>query len=431
MFTVFTDVQTYLDSLVNFEHTFPLGGKRDRPKLQPTRDAVKRLSLSLKLSSCVHLAGTVGKGSVAGYLSSILAAAGPTLCFTSPHLISVKERVCLDGRELDDAIWVRGFSEIRRALDEDPKIALTYFESVWIFFLWAARELGTKHHVVEAGLGGSFDATNVLEDTVAMLTRIDMDHTSILGKTLKKIALDKSGIIKPSTNVISAAQHAESQQVIERISKERGAMLHTFARDFKIDSTPEDTRYRDATHSIDKLQFAAAGDYQRENAALAVRAALLLNPEIPSQSIREALRSYVPPARQQYFTGPPAILVDVAHNPASFEALAKLLSAKHGGQRIKGVIGMMRDKDARSSLRHLTNLVEEMFVVSTGNPRSYSVEKLSEIAGEMNIPTRIFQSKQAAFEALHQARAIDLGLVTGSFYVAGDYLSWRQNAGIA
>ncbi|MBU1637753.1 hypothetical protein KKC97_08830 [bacterium] len=432
MFQTFSDVEAYLNSLVNYEHAFPLGGIRDRPKLQPVLNAIERLGFNRALPNCVHIAGTVGKGSVAGYLEAVLSTAYQTLSFTSPHLISVKERVKLNGRELDDEIWCDGFSSIVSRLRTDPVIALSYFESVFIFYIWVSRELKCECHVVETGLGGRFDATNVLENSCAVLTRIDYDHTAILGKTLTEITKDKCGIIKPGSTVISAEQQEESIAVIERIAKEQNAHLIILNREFFSETRLSDEfEYRDVNHTIKRLSIKPHSDFQRENAAIALAAAYAVDPDLPRDSIRKALTEYTPPARQQLLPGMPPILLDTAHNPASFKVLAETLRERYNNRRIKAVIGMMKDKDARTSLEHLRGLVEGILVVSTGNPRSYAPKELVEIAKEAGIAARAYRENQYAYLDLHENKLITLGLVTGSFYVAGDYLKWRTDAGIA
>ena len=149
MFSDFPAVESHLNSLVNYESRSPLGG-RDGPKLEPTLEAISRLGLPISLSHCVHLAGTKGKGSTVSFLEALFSPARETLSFTSPHLMSVKERVRLNGATLDDRIWCEGFSNIVQKLSESPKIKLTYFESLFVFYLWTSQHLNTDIHLVEA-----------------------------------------------------------------------------------------------------------------------------------------------------------------------------------------------------------------------------------------------------------------------------------------
>lgn len=432
MFRTFPEVEAYLNSLVNFEHSFPLGGARDRPKLQPVLDATARLDLNCSLPNCLHIAGTVGKGSVAGYLEAILSTRFRTLSFTSPHLISVAERVRFNGQILEDQLWRKGFESIISKLNADRSITLTYFEAVFVFYLWVSRELNCECHVVETGLGGSFDATNVLANTTAVLTRIDYDHTAILGETLSEIAADKCGIIKPDSTVISSSQHGESLAVIESIAKKQRANLSVLDDDFSlIYRTPEELIYKDSSRTIKQLRLTDSMDYRCENAAVAISAALSIVPDLSVDAIRQALAKYLPQARQQLLPGMPPIILDTAHNPAAFKVLAETLKQRYEGRRIRAVIGMMKDKDARQSLALLRGIVEVIMTVSTGNPRSYSPDELCEIATELGIKAHAYSENKYAYIDLHENPMISLGIITGSFYVAGDYLKWRERAGIS
>jgi dihydrofolate synthase/folylpolyglutamate synthase len=253
-----------------------------------------------------------------------------------------------------------------------------------------------------------------------------------LGDTRTAIALDKCGIIKPGSNVVTCVQHEECLPVIEKAAENQHAKLSVYERDFKlIEYSHDELTYSDSTRTVAGVRLIVKEYYQRENAALAIRAATTVAPELTEDAVRNGLAAYLPPARQQLLPGMPPIIVDVAHNPIAFEMLAKTLREKHSERRIKAVIGMMKDKDARSCLTHLRGLVEGLLIVSTGNPRSYLPEELRDIALEVGIPARAYSENQYAYLDLHENRMITLGLVTGSFYVVGDYLQWRDHAGIA
>ncbi len=431
-FSDFSSVERFLDSLINYEQAFPLGGSRDRPKLAPTLNAAVRLSLPVRLLNCVHVAGTKGKGSVVSFLECLLSADHRVLSFTSPHLMSVKERVRLNGRLLDDEVWQTGFGAIVDGLQREPAIKLTYFEAVFAFFLWATQQLKTEVNVVEAGLGGKWDATNVLEDTLAVLTLVDYDHTEILGNTLTEIALDKSGIIKPGARVIIGRQSEEALHVYKMRVVEESARALFFGPDFGwTEQDDQHFRYQDSDADIESLTLSVTGMHQRDNASVAIRTARELFPDIVPSAIRESLAHCVIPARQQLLRGSPDVLVDVAHNPVSFTALAQTLREHYSDRRVLAVIGMMKEKDARRSLGELKDVVDDLLVVAMHNPRSFKPDDLRDIAVSLGFHAECASSPEAAFARLHSDKAHDLGLVAGSFYLAGDYLIWRQRAGIA
>ncbi len=431
-FPQFASVESHLNSLINYEVSTPVGGSRDRPKLEPVIRAAERLQLRLELRNCFHIAGTKGKGSVAAFITALLSSHGSTLTFTSPHLVSVRERIALSGKLIADEMWCEGFSSIVPQLEASPGIHLTYFESVWIFYLWVAQQLNTAIHVVECGLGGKWDATNVLKQTTPVITLVDYDHTDILGKTLSEIARDKCGIIKPNCHAVVSRQHEESAAAIRSAIDAAQARSSWLDHDYRWKSEAGDSfNYRDELGDIDSIRLAAAGLHQPDNAATAICAARLRFPFLEPGEIRERLAALEIPGRQQLLAGNPPILLDVAHNPVSFRSLASTLRANHQSKKIIAVIGMMKDKDAANCLQPLAGLVHEMLIVEPDSPRSMPAVKLIEMAVSVGISARVEFQLGSAFEWLHTYGKCDIGLVAGSFILAGDYLKWRVNAGIA
>jgi dihydrofolate synthase/folylpolyglutamate synthase len=432
-FSDFHSVETYLNSLINYEQTFPLGGARERLKLEPSLQAAARLDLSLQLPHTIHVAGTKGKGSTVAFLEALLAGQARVLSFTSPHIVHVKERVRCNGGVLSDELWQKGMTCISDELSREPPLQLTYFETVFVFYLWAARELSTEAHVVEVGLGGRWDATNILQDTLAVITTVDFDHTEILGTTLEAIAGDKAGIIKPRRPLVIGRQAEEALRTILRAADEQHtAPVMVFGADFGwTDEGTEHFRYEDSTLRAEGLTLSALGRHQRDNAATAVCAARHLFAKLTADEIRARLASCVIPGRQQLLAGRPDVLLDVAHNPISFRALSETLGERFAGRRILAVVGMMKDKDARASLQAIRPFVSELIAVELNNPRTRPSQEICDEAKALDMNARCAFSRDEAFAALHAAGDHDLGLVAGSFYLVGDYLTWRQRAGIA
>ena len=299
-------------------------------------------------------------------------------------------------------------------------------------FVWGARELKTEFHIVEAGLGGRWDATNVLEDTLAVLTSVDYDHTEVLGKTLTEIATDKAGIIKPASRVIVSRQPEEARSAIRAAAERCDVRPQYLGEEFRWTTEFADRfRYEDEGGVVEDLSLATPGLHQRDNAAVAIRVARLIAPALSPLQIRQRLRSCVIPARQQLLPGTPPVLVDVAHNPVSFRALADTLRENFSAKTILAVVGMMRNKDARASLSALQELVTEIRLVELNSPRTADPRELLEIARDLKFRASCAASPEAAFEELHRTESHDLGLIAGSFYLAGDYLLWRTRAGIA
>jgi dihydrofolate synthase / folylpolyglutamate synthase len=428
-FPDFPAVEQYLNGLINYEHTFPLGGQRDWPKLEPTLRAAQRLNLSLRLPRAVHIAGTKGKGSVLTFLEALLSPDAPALSFSSPHLVSIKERVRLNGAVLPDELWQRGFAVIAPALAEEPHIRLSYFESTLIFYLWAARELQTAVHIVEAGLGGRWDATNTIEGALVVLTPVDYDHMEILRNTLTEIATDKSGIIKPQATVVVARQPAEALLVYQDRVLEAQANAAFFGVNYRWTVEADGAfRYEDAFFRAPDLHLAVSGVHQCDNAAVAIRAAREINPALDADAVRARLAACKIPGRQQLLPGAPAVLLDVAHNPVSFRALAETLKRDYADRKIAAVIGMMKDKDARGSLEAIRPYVTDVTFVKLHNPRSADPAVLLDIAISLGMNATVADSPETAFARLHAVESGALGLVVGSFYLAGDYLVWRDHA---
>ena len=432
-FSDFHSVEAYLNSLINYEQTFPLGGARDQLKLEPSLLAAARLDLPLRLPRTVHVAGTKGKGSTVAFLEALLAGEARVLSFTSPHVVHIKERVRCNGEALPDELWQQGVACIADELSREPPLKLTYFETVFVFYLWAARELCSDAHVVKVGLGGRWDATNILQDTLAVITTVDFDHTEILGATLSAIAADKAGIIKPRQPLVIGRQAEEALRAIRNAAQERqAAPVMEFGTDFGwTEEDSEHFRYEDPAFHADHLTLAALGRHQRDNAATAIRAARHLFPHLTAEEIRVRLAWCIIPGRQQILAGRPDVLVDVAHNPISFRALAETLKERFAERRILAVVGMMKDKDARASLQAIRPFVHDVLTVDVSSPRTRPAQEMCDEAKALGMNARCESVREAAFAALHAAGDHDLGLVAGSFYLVGDYLLWRRRAGIA
>lgn len=428
----FSAVEKYLNSLINYEQTFPLGGARNRWKLEPCLRASARMGLSLRLPRCIHVAGTKGKGSTVAFLEALLTPDLRVLSFTSPHIEHVKERVRLNGGLLSDHVWQTGFSEIAESVLRDPCIKLSYFETVFMFFLWTAQHLETEAHIVEVGLGGRLDATNILEDTISVITTVDYDHVEILGDTLTEIAADKAGIIKRNCPLIIGRQAEEAMRVIRMRAIEQSAYpVYLYEKDYSWQAgNNAEFEYIEPGVRIEHLRLRMAGVHQRDNAAAAIRAARTLMPDHAEPLIRERLAHCSISGRQQLIPGNPDILVDVAHNPISFRALADTLRHSFPDRTILAVVGMMKDKDARASLEAIQPFVHDVITVEVNSPRARSADQLCEIALSLGMNATSSTSIEEAFAALHNRREHALGLVAGSFYLVGDYLIWRRRAGI-
>lgn len=358
-----------------------------------------------------HIAGTNGKGSVSEYLYRILMAAGKrTGCFTSPHLVSPSERLRVDERAV-------GEDELTALLEEVARKRLAVNETLFAAYtaaalLWFERQ-GADYAVIETGIGGRYDSTNVISPGVSILTPIDYDHMAILGSTLEQIAYDKSGIIKRGVPVVSAVQPPEAMAVIESESANMDAPL-TIAPPVKILSA---SAYGQ-TFEMDGREYfiRAIGRHQPQNAALAAQAAFSLG--IGEEAVAQGLKDTVLRCRAQFVQ--PDILLDGAHNAAAVRALCAVLDDYFAERKKLLLFACMKDKDYSPMIHALAPYFDEVIVTSVGMAREADPTALCEeffgIAA-----CQVVKDAALAFEtAKAAAKDMDAMLVVcGSFYLAG------------
>lgn len=395
----------------------------------------------------IHIAGTKGKGSVAAMCAACLRAAGLRVgLYTSPHLREFRERIRVvtphdpDGR-IPEADFVAHMERVRGVLDQTPGI--TWFEIVtalaFLHFAQAEVDVG----VIEVGLGGRLDATNVLTPEVSVITTLSLDHTQLLGDTLAQIAYEKGGIIKPGIPVVTAAQQAEALETIERIAAERSSPLTVMGRDWIY----EGIKAGDGSRVARRLRIASgpnpefippgtafsialAGDHQVGNAAVALAALESVRSRFPALDLAAlvaGLSTVQWDGRLQLLregNEQPAVLVDCAHNDDSAAQLVQALSDDYRYRRLILIFGAPEDKNVDGMMDRLLPLADEVIVTTANHPRSANPERLAEMANERGQPARTTHS---VAEALNTALAIagpgDLIAATGSIIVIGDLLN--------
>lgn len=300
----------------------------------------------------VHVAGTNGKGSVSAMLERALRAAGHrTGLYTSPHLHTFTERIRVDGRPIPKGEAARRITRVRALLETPGAPVLTFFEVATLVALEAFAEAGCDVVVLEVGLGGRFDATNVVEAPLATaITTIAMDHEAYLGTTIEAVAFEKAGIAKAGVPLVVGARDAAARAVIEARAMEIGAPLVRLGAELRVDPLAAGLRVRTPHGSIDRLRPGLAGAHQQDNAAVATAVLLALRAgdlEVPDRAIRSGIRSVRWPGRLERVTrggGAPDVLLDAAHNPEGATALAAhLATLPRTGPRVL-VFGAMRDK---------------------------------------------------------------------------------------
>ena len=390
---------------------------------------------------CIHVAGTNGKGSTSAAIAGILRAAGNrTGLFTSPHLMNFTERIIVDGKEISEQETVKLALSVRDVVGKSKALQglkPTFFEFVTVMALMEFRQQGVQWAVLETGMGGRLDATNVVAPAVSVITPVGIDHARFLGRTLREIASEKAGIIKPGVPVVLGPQKPACLKVFEEKAAAGPSPLWLYGRDFG--AAIEDSGaggvtldYRSSGRGLSYpgLFFPLAGDYQASNAAVAVRAAQIAGFE-DAAVIRGGLKDLRLPGRLELAGRRPEIRLDGAHNPEAARALAGALKGLFlpEGRRLVLVLGIMADKDVNGIMKALLPLAwKTVFTapaygraMGPGELLSRALALVPEGRGKTKTPfSQAASVKKAVLEAGKLARAGDLIVITGSFYTAGE-----------
>lgn len=383
----------------------------------------------------VHVGGTSGKGSTSTIIAAILGTKYKTGLHTSPHLIKITERINIGGKDITEEEFVQLVKEIEPAVKEMETGRLgppSYFEIVTAMAFLFFKKEKVEIAVIEVGMGGMFDATNVIIPEVAVLTSVGLDHTEILGDTVEKIASDKVGIIKHGIKVVSGVKQKPVIEIVEKACKKQEAKLSLLNRDFKYEIRESGEKgcifdyLGDKTYKNLKLNI--IGEFQAENAALAIRTAELLG-GFEETSIREALSKVFVAGRMEIIGRKPTVILDGAHNPDKIRALTESLKLIFKERKITAVVAIKYDKNASEMLSILLPLCRRVIftsyslVTDLGNINSHPPGALVDLAGSISrdIPA---EAVEGALKALEQAGKISeddgIILVTGSLYLVGE-----------
>ncbi len=431
----YEEAVAYLESLIDYERT-PAGAAAARVwNLDRTfhmLHAVGDPHLGLR---CLHIAGTKGKGSTAAMSAAILAAAGHrTGLYTSPHLITFRERIRIDGRLIPEADVVSLVEEVRPLIESMRESEIgppSFHEAYTLLGLLHFARQKADICVMETGLGGRLDATNVVDPLACGLTRIGLDHTQELGDTIEQIAREKAGIIKPGVSVISAPQPPEVIEVFQEVCLERGAQLLVVGEppaprvlEVRPDKARQIITIQGRERCYADLECPLLGAHQAENAALAiglVEAAEDRGIEVGEEVIRKGIASVRWPGRFQIVSRRPTIILDGAHDELGAAALARVLEALIPGRRIILVLGVPRDKDAGAIAGKLCPLADTVILTASASPRALGARELQRIVFRHCRHTSAFTPVAAAVRAaIDQARRNDAIVIAGSLYVVGE-----------
>jgi len=351
----------------------------------------------------IHVAGTNGKGSVCAMIDSICRARGyRTGLFTSPHLVTFRERIRVNGEMISEEAVASGLTTIRDLVtDWDPHP--TFFEVTTALALKYFSEAKIDVAILETGIGGRLDATNAIQSDVSVITPIDFDHEEWLGKTIPQIAGEKAGIIKPQVPVVSAAQQAESEKVIGARAAECEAPLQI------------------VTESYDRSPIALRGQHQKQNAALAVAAVHAAKIRVDDRAIARGLSTIDWPARFQMWDK--RTIIDGAHNPAAAWALSETWREFFGDQKATLIVAVLSDKNLRGICEALIPITDSVLLPKIRSERAAHPQALARVLSSI-APSLPYSITPSLADALTRACAEpNLILLTGSLHFAGEALA--------
>jgi dihydrofolate synthase/folylpolyglutamate synthase len=428
-----------------------IGEAAPQPRLEPTRKACELLGDPQHSAPVIHITGTNGKTSTSRMIEAILRAAGlKTGLLTSPHLVRVNERIVIDGIPVSNEALVRNWRDIApylaivdAELVADGEEALSYFEALTVLGFAIFADAPVDVMVLEVGMGGEWDSTNVADGQVAVFTPIALDHQARLGNTVAEIARTKAGIIKPSATVVTAMQSLDAMDELREAAAHDEASMVIEMVDFALESTTvavggQVITVRGRAGRYEELFVPLYGDYQGQNAAVAIAAVesflgngtVALSPEV----LAEGLSTATSPGRLQLIGIEPTVLVDAAHNPHGARALAGAMTEYFDFTEIAVVIAVLGDKDAHGVFAELAPVATRFYVTRSHSDRATPVEELAAIAHTVAPEESVlrFEEFSDAVGAAREWAAAAAGravLITGSITLVGEALALAEAGG--
>ncbi len=392
----------------------------------------------------IHIAGTNGKGSTAAFLAAVLQEAGfRTGLYTSPHLSRFTERIRISGIDIAEAEVARLAARLQQIVRSAPKtLAPTYFEVTTAMAFAYFGEQQLDYAVVETGLGGRLDATNLLHPLLSVITNVGMEHTDYLGDTVVEIAREKGGIIKAGVDVLTAAAVPEALDVLQELSARRGCRLFRVGHEIRSQNVV--LLGEDGSRSFDYvgrhvrwagLRINMLGEHQVENATLALGVVERLlddGARIPENAVRRGLAAARWAGRLELISREPRILLDGAHNPDAAQALRRTLKNDLSFKRLILVLGILQDKDIPAVATPLHPLADQLILTRPSYVRGEDPHRLARKIGAAGRTVEVCEHiPEAITKALSLYRRGDLIVVTGSLYTVGearDYILSQENS---
>ncbi len=433
----YSQAEEYLDSFVNYEQIPGITYALSDYSLRHVEELLKRLGNPHLAPRTVHIAGTEGKGSVAAMIAQVLSDSGyKTGLYTSPHLHTLRERISVDGSLISEAEFATTMTEVKPFV-ETMKLdtsfrQLTYFEVLTALAFVYFRRKQVNFQVLEVGLGGRLDATNVARPVVCIITPVSLDHTQILGNSLEEIAREKAGIIKAGCWVVISPQTAEADSVISDICREKKAKVVRVGKHITWRKTGSDLHHQSLAvmGRLNKYQVSVPllGDFQLENAATAVAALEVLVSKgfaVSATGITQGLARVKWPGRFHILRENPIVLVDGAHNVVSMRGLVSNIEKYFSYERIILVFGTSCDKDITGIINELITLSPQVIIAQAEHSCAAPLSTLAAEFSQRGIKAETGKTiGEAISQALSMAGKQDVVCVTGSLFVVAEALDY-------
>lgn len=417
-----------------------IGEAAPHRRLEATRRAVELLGDPQRMYGVIHIAGTNGKTSTARITESLLRAHGLRVgLMTSPHLHRLNERIMIDGEPIADRMLADNWADVEPVLQmvdaellANSEPALSFYEALTVLTFACFADAPVDVAVIEVGMGGEWDATNVVVADVAVLTPIAMDHAEFLGDTIREIARTKAGIVKPASRVVSAHQSDDAMEEILRATELSEATLRVLGRDFYLMSVEQAVGGQVLSVSgiageYRSLTLPLFGEHQADNAAVAIAAveSFLGNGETPlgSEVVEDGILLSSSPGRLQVIDHQPTVIIDAAHNPHGAEALCRALMGSFAFPRLVCVVGILQEKDVIGIIEALDPVVDHFVVTQSQSDRAISVSDLADAVSAIAGPDRVDSraNVESALERAKEISGVDGGvIITGSITLIGE-----------
>ena len=419
-----------------------------RPRLEPTARLAELLGDPQKSYRVIHVTGTNGKTSTSRFIERLLREHGlRTGRFTSPHLVKLNERMSLDGEPVSDERLYNVWTEIEpivglvdSELESAGDSALTFFEVLAVLGFAIFADAPVDVLVLEVGMGGEWDSTNVADGDVAVFTPISLDHMDRLGSTIEEIAKTKAGIIKPGSIVLSAEQQPEALKVIAQRAAAVGEKFLSYGKDFGVSAVAlnklgQTVTVKSVAGEYQDLNLPVHGEYQAHNAALAVAAVEAFlgggAQRIMDDVVRASFADFSSPGRLQIVSREPLTILDAAHNEDGAKSLVKAMKESFGSPYAVAIVSILFEKNARALLELLDDTFIEFIITQSESPRAIPAEELAELAREIFGADRVHVQANPQWALAEAAKLLPATLgnaivVTGSVTLVGQVLKLKQ-----